>query len=90
MTGLGIVSLSKKRLIRDYFSRKKYSFNLNKLLLNLFYDSCVVSLFTFCINTWGGNQRANDKAKMNRTIRNANKFLNNNCNYNQVDDWLVN
>ena len=25
---------------------------------------------------------------MNRTIRNANKFLNN-CNYKQIDDWLV-
>ena len=82
------ITIQKKINQRLFFMKKLFSFNVDKTLLNLFYDSCIVSLFTFCINAWGGNQRANDKAKMNRTIRNANKFLNN-CNYNQVDDWLV-
>ena len=65
-----------------------YAFNVDKVLLGLFYESCIVSLFCFCINAWGGNLRARDKYKFNRVIKRSNKLANI-TGYKTFDDWLL-
>ena len=80
--------IQKKINQRLFFMKKLSSFNVDKILLNLFYESCIVSLFTFCINAWGGNIRSKDKEKINRVVKLSNKLMKN-PNFKSVDDWLI-
>ena len=40
---------------RMYFVRKLNSFGIDKVLVSLFYQAAVQSLFSFCVIAWGGN-----------------------------------
>ena len=64
------------------------AFNVDKVLLGLFYESCIASLFCFCINAWGGNIRSKDKSKINRVIKRSNKLAKT-TDYKTFDDWLL-
>ena len=80
--------VQKKINQRLFFMRRLYAFNVDKVLLGLFYESCIVSLFCFCINAWGGNLRANDKNKIDRVIKRCNKLIHS-TNHRTFDDWLL-
>ena len=79
--------LQKKINQRLFFMKRLASFNIDLTLLNLFYESCVLSLLTFCVTAWGGNVKAKDKRKMNRCIKHANKLLKN-TQYKTLNDLL--
>ena len=80
--------MQKKINQRLFFMKRLSAFNVDKVLLGLFYESCIVSLFCFCINAWGGNIRAKDKNKINRVIKRSNKLANI-TGYKTFDDWLL-
>ena len=80
--------IQKKINQRLFFMKKLSSFNVDKVLLSLFYESCIVSLFCFCINAWGENLRARDKCKIHRVIKRSNKLANITA-YKTFDDWLL-
>ena len=56
--------------------RKLSSFNIDKTILNLFFESCVMSLFYFSITSWGGNIRAVERDNMERVIKHCLKLVN--------------
>ena len=56
--------------------RKLYSFNIQNILLKLFYKSCILAILNFCLIAWGGNGRVCDKTKINRALKCAGKMLN--------------
>ena len=80
--------IQKKINQRLFFMKRLSAFNVDKVLLGLFYESCIVSLFCFCINAWGGNVRAKDKYKINRVIKRSNKLLHTTT-HRSLDDWLL-
>ena len=47
--------ITKKMNQRLYFLRKLNSFNVNITILNLFSNSCILSILKFCLCAWGGN-----------------------------------
>ena len=66
----------KKLNQRLFFMRKLYSFNIQNILLKLFYKSCILAILNFCLIAWGGNGRVCDKTKINRALKCAGKMLN--------------
>ena len=54
---------------RLFFIRKLSGFKVNKNILHLFFEHCVMSLFYFCITAWGGNIRASEHDELERCIR---------------------
>ena len=62
---------------RMYFMRKLHSFLVDPTLISLFYQSCVLSIITFCLSAWGGNMRESEKRKLNSHIKRAHKILKN-------------
>ena len=80
--------IQKKINQRLFFMKRLYTFNVDKTLLGLFYDSCIASLFCFCINAWGGNISAKDKHKINQVIKRSNKLIDSLV-YKTLDDWLL-
>ena len=69
---------------RMFLLRKLRSFNVNKNLLSLFYASNIQSIFTFCLTSYGGNLRSEEKKKINRIIRKAGKIFN--ANFSSLED----
>ena len=60
---------------RMYFMRKLHSYQLDTAILSLFFNSCVKSIMCFCLTAWGGNNRENEKRRMNRCLKSAGKML---------------
>ena len=56
------------------FLRKLKLFNVDNSLLSLFYRSTIESMITFCLTSFGGNTRQQDKDKIDRIIKNASKI----------------
>ena len=56
--------------------RKLSSFNIDKTILNLFFESCVMSLFYFSITAWGGNIRVVERDNMERVLKHCLKLVN--------------
>ena len=50
-------------------------FNVDTKILSLFYESCILSVISFCITAWGGNVRAKQKSMLNTSIKRCNKLL---------------
>ena len=69
-------SLQAKIHQRLHFMRKLSSFSIDKTILNLFFESCVMSLFYFSITAWGGNIRAVERDNMERVIKHCLKLVN--------------
>ena len=67
---------------RVYFMYNVAKFNIDSKILSLFYESCIVSVITFCITAWGGNIREKQKSIMNSSIKRCSKLLK----YNDYDD----
>ena len=61
---------------RLYFMRKLSAFNIDKTILHLFFESCVMSLFYFSVTAWGGNIRAQERDNMERIIKHCLKLVN--------------
>ena len=60
---------------RLFFMRKLSGFKVNKNILHLFFEHCVMSLFYFCITAWGGNIRASERDELERCIRHCLKLF---------------
>ena len=54
---------------RLFFMRKFSGFKVSKVILNMSFEHCVLSLFYFCITAWGGNIRACERDALERCIR---------------------
>ena len=80
-------SLQKKVNQRLYFMKKLNTFKIDVTLLKLFFESCVMSLFYFCITAWGGNVRFKERQSMNRSIKYCYKIFKN-TNVVNVEDIL--
>ena len=63
---------------RLYFMRKLNSFNVDNVILALFYQSCILSILAFCLPAWGGNAREKEKRKLNRCLKSACKIISEN------------
>ena len=66
--------ITKKMNQRLYFLRKLNSFNVNITILNLFSNSCILSILKFCLCAWGGNIRSNDRKLIERVIKCVNRI----------------
>ena len=74
---------------RMYFMRKLHSYHLDTTILSLFFTSCVKSIMCFCMTAWGGNNRENEKRRVNRCLKSASKMLR--CDtYESFDDVFEN
>ena len=60
---------------RLHFMRKLSAFNIDKSILSIFFESCVMSLFYFSITAWGGNVRVQERDNMERTIKSCLSLL---------------
>ena len=72
---------------RVYFMYNVAKFNIDSKILSLFYESCIVSVITFCITAWGGNMREKQKSIMNSSIKRCNKLLKND-DFGDIDQLL--
>ena len=68
--------LIKKINKRMYFLRKLKSFKLNNEVLYTFYCSILGSVITFGISCWGSSIIAEDRKRLNSTIKKAGKIMN--------------
>uniref|UniRef100_A0AAQ6IKT8 Alkylated DNA repair protein AlkB homologue 8 N-terminal domain-containing protein n=1 Tax=Anabas testudineus TaxID=64144 RepID=A0AAQ6IKT8_ANATE len=69
-----ISSLTKKAQQRLYFLRQK-KYNLPKQMLTNFYTAIIESILTSSITVWFAAATARDKARLQRTIRSAEKVI---------------
>ena len=69
--------------------RKLNFIQLDKTLLSLFFKSCIVSVLSYCLAAWGGNNKKGDNLKIDRTLKYANKMLENN-NWDNFEDIYKN
>ena len=60
---------------RVFFMYNVAKFNVDTKILSLFYESCILSVISFCITAWGGNVRAKQKSMLNTSIKRCNKLL---------------
>ena len=68
-------NLQSKVAQRLFFMRQLAGFKVDKVILNMFFEHCVMSLFNFCITAWGGNVRINERDAMERVIKNCLKLF---------------
>ena len=61
----------KKGHTRLFCLRKLRSFQARHELLQMFYSSCLSSVLTFCLSSWGGNISKQDKGAMDKIITKA-------------------
>ena len=57
-----------------FFVRKLNSFDIDKTLISLFYQSVIQSLVSFCICIWGGNAIVKDIKNITSIIHQVNKI----------------
>ena len=57
-----------------FFLRKLKLFKVDNSLLYLFYRSTIESMITFCLTSFGGNTRQQEREKIDRIIRKASKI----------------
>ena len=61
----------KKGLRRLYFLRRLRSFNICNQMLQMFYESVVVSTIFFAVVSWGAGIKAKDTNRVNKLIKKA-------------------
>jgi hypothetical protein len=64
---------------RLYILRKLNLFNVDKVIMHLFYKSVVESIITFCILVYYGNSRKRDIHKLSRIVKQAAKLTKTPC-----------
>ena len=67
--------VQKKVNQRVHFMNKVSKFHIDNKILSLFFESCIMSVMTFCITAWGGNIRVKQKQPMDRAIKYGNKLV---------------
>ena len=72
--------------------RKLFRFGVNDIILKMFYESCILSVLSFCLTAWGGNNTAQEKKKIDRCLKSANKMLGRETsdNFDKILDGLTN
>ena len=65
----------KKANKRVYFLRKLRQFQIDPVLISLFYQATIQSLLTFCIVGWGGNTTESQKNKIDYLIKRSGKLF---------------
>ena len=68
-------STYKKANKRVYFLRKLKQFQIDPVLISLFYQATIQSVLSFCIIGWGGNTNENQKHKIDSLIRRSGKLF---------------
>ena len=58
-----------------HFRNELSKFHIDDKILSLFFESCIMSVMTFCITAWGGNIRVKQKQPMDRAIKYGNKLV---------------
>ena len=67
--------VSSKMNQRLYFMRKLNSYKIDNTIISLFYQSCILSILTFCLPAWTGNALEKEKQKLNRILKSACKMI---------------
>ena len=60
---------------RLHLLRKLNTFHVDNTLLILFFNSCIQSIYSFCIVSWGGNCAVKEKNKINAVIKRSEKII---------------
>ena len=68
--------VQKKVNQRVHFMNKVSKFHIDNKILSLFFESCIISVMTFCIKPWGGNIKAKRKQSIGRAIKYGYKLVN--------------
>ena len=61
-----------------YFLNKLHYCQVDRTILSLFYQSCILSLFNFCLPAWGGNAKDVDSRNIDICLKNAGKLIDQN------------
>ena len=85
--GLNISSLTKRAQQRMYFLRQLKKFNLPKTMMVHFYTCIIESILTSSITVWYAAATANDKGRLQRIIRSAEKVIG--CNLPSLHDLFA-
>ena len=64
----------KKLQQRLFFLRKLNSSHVDRTILQMFYKSALQSIITYCLVSVFGNMRAQDRGKLDRVIKQANRI----------------
>jgi len=67
--------ICKKGQQRLYFLRKLNSFNVNKVMLSLFYKSFIESVLTFAFIAWYGGISLREKNNLSNIVKVAGKLI---------------
>ena len=54
---------------------KLNSYNIDKTILTLFYQTCITSILNFCLISWTGNARQKDIQRIDRCLKAACKII---------------
>ena len=68
-------TICKKGQQRLYFLRKLNSFNVDKVMLSLFYKSFIESVLTFSFIAWYGGISLRDKNNLSHIVKVAGKLI---------------
>ena len=68
-------TICKKGQQHLYFLRQLNSFNVNKVMLSLFYKSFIESVLTFSFIAWYGDISLRDKNNLSRIVKVAGKLI---------------
>ena len=68
-------TICKKGQQRLYFLRKLNSFNVDKVMLSLFYKSFIESVLTFSLIAWYGGISLRDKNNLSHIVKVAGKLI---------------
>ena len=75
---INIIAICKRRYMkcqqRFYYLRKLRSFNIDNIILSIFYQSCIQSVLTFSFICWFGNVSQKDKNKFQCVVNISGKI----------------
>ena len=60
---------------RMYCLRKLNFFHITPEILNVFYSSTIVSVWTYCLVCWGGNVSKSEKRRIDGIVRKAERVI---------------
>ncbi|PIK41222.1 hypothetical protein BSL78_21929 [Apostichopus japonicus] len=60
---------------RLYCLRKLNTFNISRNILSIFYNSVIFSVWSYCVNCWGGNVNGTDRKRIDSIISQVSLIL---------------
>ena len=67
--------ICKKLNPRIFCLRRMGKFKISSVILQMFYDSVISSVWKYCVSCWGGNAKVTDKSRIDGAIKQAGRIV---------------